>query len=119
MNQRMAEEANRYDFEAAAKIRDHIEALQSLLKKEKVIQFTKADKNIIMLEPIGDSRVKLFLIKRNQILYNRMYEINHMNQEQVINDIKNNIFIYFTKLRIQRKILVKKRSTKPKSFTVT
>ena len=51
----------------------------------------------MMLEPIGGSRVKLFLIRRNQILYNRMYEINHTNQEQVINDIKNHIFIYFAK----------------------
>ena len=97
MNQRMEQVAGSYDFEAAAKIRDYIEALQSLLKKEKVIQFTKADKNIMMLESIGDSRVKLFLIRRNQILYNRIYEINHTNQEQVINDIKNHIFIYFTK----------------------
>ena len=97
MNQRMERAASSYDFEGAAKIRDYIEALQSLLKKEKVIQFTKADKNMMMLEPIGDSRVKLFLIRRNQILYNRMYEINHTNQEQVLNDIKNNIFIYFTK----------------------
>ena len=97
MNQRMEQAAGSYDFEAAAKIRDYIEALQSLLKKEKVIQFTKADKNMMMLEPIGDSRVKLFLIRRNQILYNRMYEITHTNQEQVINDIKNHIFIYFTK----------------------
>jgi excinuclease ABC subunit C len=97
MSQKMDEEAGRFDFEAAAKIRDHIEAIQSLLKKEKVIQFTKADKNIIMLEPIGDGRVKLFLIKRNQILYNRIYEINQTNQEQVISDIKNHIFNHFTK----------------------
>ena len=97
MNQRMDEAAGSYDFEAAAKIRDHIEALQSLLKKEKVIQFTKADKNMMMLEPIGDSRVKLFLIRRNQILYNRICEINHSNQEQVLSDIKNHIFNYFTK----------------------
>jgi excinuclease ABC subunit C len=97
MSQKMDEEAGRFDFEAAAKIRDHIEALQSLLKREKVIQFTKADKNIIMLEPIGDSRVKLFLIRRNQILYNRIYEINQTNQEQVISDIKNHIFNHFTK----------------------
>ena len=44
----------------AAKIRDYIEALQTLLKKEKVIQFTKADKNMMMLEPIGGQQSKAF-----------------------------------------------------------
>lgn len=66
---RMEEAALRYDFETAAKYRDYLGAVHSLLNKEKVIGFTGENKNIIVLEPVDEQSHKLILIKGSVILY--------------------------------------------------
>ncbi len=60
MERMMVVASDEFDFEGAAKIRDRIETLQSLLKKEKIIRFTEENKNIVMVESHWGQQVEVF-----------------------------------------------------------
>jgi excinuclease ABC subunit C len=77
MKQKMKIASDQYDFEAAAKIRNDLEWINSLLKKEKVIEFTEENKNIVIIEPIepiSEKVLKLFLIKGSKVLFSQKAE---------------------------------------------
>jgi excinuclease ABC subunit C len=75
MKQQMKNASESYDFERAVKIRDYIDSINSLLNKEKVIEFTKDNKNIVMIEPLNESLIKLFLIKGNKVLFSEKADL--------------------------------------------
>ncbi|MEH7179561.1 UvrB/UvrC motif-containing protein [Neobacillus vireti] len=89
MKKNMAEAAAQFDFEAAAKYRDRIDAIQSLLRKEKVIEFTESNKNLIVLENLNENSFKLFLIKRNEILYSQILTIDSADLHQLSRTISS------------------------------
>ncbi|WP_394138966.1 GIY-YIG nuclease family protein [Cytobacillus oceanisediminis] len=94
MRQMMITASEKYDFEAASKYRDYIKAVNSLLYKEKVIEFTEENNNITVIEKLNDSTIKLFLIKRTKVLFSRSYSLeNHI--VQLAEMIKTNITTYF------------------------
>jgi excinuclease ABC subunit C len=82
MKKKMAEVSADFDFEAAARYRDRIDAIQFLLRKEKVIEFTEENKNIVVLENLSENTFKLFLIKRSEILFSKIvnYDSAEVNQ---------------------------------------
>lgn len=80
---RMEEAALRFDFETAAKFRDYLGAVHSLLQKEQVIEFTGANKNIIVLEPVDAQSHKLILIKGSVILYRTLLAREALNEGQL------------------------------------
>lgn len=75
MERRMQEAAERYDFEAAAKYRDTLDSVKYLLNKEKVIGFTEANRNIVISEKLDEHTIKLFLVKRNRVLYSKKFNL--------------------------------------------
>lgn len=83
MKERMATASENFDFETAAKYRDRIEAINFLIKKEKAIEFTEKSKNIAVLEHLSDETFKLFLIKRNKILFNKRFDSDGTSSEQL------------------------------------
>jgi excinuclease ABC subunit C len=85
-----------FNFEMAAKYRDYIDAVTTLLNKEKVIEFTEENKNIVIIEKLDDHYIKLFLIKRTEILFSKKLKIENTNLESVSAEIKTAIFTYFT-----------------------
>lgn len=87
MNQMMLNASENFDFEAASAYRDHIQAVSSLSKKEKVIEFTEGNHNIAAIERLTDSSLKLFLIKRTDILYSQSYAATGNIEEKIITDI--------------------------------
>ncbi|OMF57016.1 DNA helicase UvrC [Paenibacillus sp. FSL R5-0490] len=91
MNQMMLNASENFDFEAASAYRDHIQTVSSLLKKEKVIDFTEENHNIVAIERLTDSAIKLFLIKRTEILFSHSYAAAGSMEEI----IKANILAYF------------------------
>ncbi|WP_230474330.1 UvrB/UvrC motif-containing protein [Calidifontibacillus erzurumensis] len=95
MEQEMNDSSIHFDFEKAAKIRDCLSALKSLLKKEKVIEFTKANLNIVVIEFLNDKKMKLFFIHRNKVLYNYIYDLNIKNLKEVRQLVKANILHVF------------------------
>ncbi|MGZ4161165.1 MAG: UvrB/UvrC motif-containing protein, partial [Neobacillus sp.] len=80
MNQKMLNTSAKFDFETAAKYRDYIDAISTLIKKEKVIEFTEENKNIVIIESLNDDTIKLFLIKGNKILFSEKYLLNDLKQ---------------------------------------
>lgn len=73
MRQRMLFTSEQFDFETAAKYRDYINAVNFVVNKEKVIEFTEDNKNIAITEYLNDSTFKLFLIKGNRVLFSKKY----------------------------------------------
>jgi excinuclease ABC subunit C len=83
MKQKMAEASVDFDFETAARYRDRIDAIQFLLRKERVIEFTEENKNIVVLENLAEDTFKLFLIKRNEILFSKIVTIDRLEVNQL------------------------------------
>jgi excinuclease ABC subunit C len=87
LEQKMTVAAKQFDFETAAKYRDHIDAIKFLLNKEKVLDFTEGNKNICAIETLNDRTLKLFLIKRNKVLFSDTYSDDPSNIEIIIQKV--------------------------------
>lgn len=95
LKQKMLDAANKFDFESAAKYRDYMEAINFLINKEKVIEFTAENNNIVIIEPLRDGIIKLFLIKGNKVLFSEKYLLEQSGIEQLDIVLKTNILTYF------------------------
>lgn len=93
MERRMIEASEQFEFEEAVKYRDTLDAILFLLNKEKVIEFTESNKNMAVIESLSDDTFKLFLIKKNHILFNEKYRWYEV--ESVKETIKTNILTIF------------------------
>ncbi|KUO71475.1 MAG: DNA helicase UvrC [Clostridia bacterium BRH_c25] len=87
--------SEKLDFESAAKYRDYISAVNYLISKIKVIEYTKENKNIVVIEPISDDSIKAFLIKGNKVLFCEKYTIKDYGYEKIKTTLKANILTYF------------------------
>jgi excinuclease ABC subunit C len=95
MKQRMIAASEQFDFETAAKFRDFLDVINFLINKERVIDFTEANKNIAIIEFLTDTTIKLFLIKGNKVLFSEKYKMENQKIKQLLQSIKTNISIYF------------------------
>lgn len=93
LKQNMLAASDQFDFEVAAKYRNIIEAIEAIIYKEHVIEFTEENKNIIVVEAINDDVFKLFLIKGNKLLYSGI--LDNQNTKQELGLIKSKIITYF------------------------
>jgi excinuclease ABC subunit C len=93
INHKMQLAADNFEFESAAKYRDYLDSLSFLLKKEKVIEFTEKDNNMVVLEHLSLNEYKLFLINRTQVLYKEKISFNY--KEFVKNHIQDCIMKSF------------------------
>jgi excinuclease ABC subunit C len=93
--QKMQQAAANFDFETAAKYRDTLEAVHALINKEKVIEFTEANKNIALIEHISDSTIKLFLIQGNHVLFSEKFNKDGTDFHQLVKLIKTKIQMHF------------------------
>jgi len=96
MEQKMLAASEKFDFETAAKYRDYIKAITSLLDKEKVINFTEDNKNIVMVEHLNDCTLKFFLIRGNTVLFSEKHTTENINSDQLKAIIQSSILTYFT-----------------------
>ncbi len=87
--------SEKLDFESAAKYRDYISAVNYLIGKVKVIEYTEKNKNIIVLEPLNENMVKLFLIKGNKVLFSEKYFLEGSDCKEFKPIIKNIILTCF------------------------
>lgn len=93
MKQMMVTASENYDFEAASKYRDHIQAVNALFKKEKVIEFTAENHNLVIIEKLNESTIKLFLIKRTNVLFSQKISLKDI--DLLGEKIKSSIITYF------------------------
>ncbi|MDD7794098.1 GIY-YIG nuclease family protein [Clostridium sp. 'White wine YQ'] len=82
-----------FDFENAAKYRDYLTSVNYLINKVKVIEYTKENKNIVLLEPLNSEKVKIFLISGTEILYSYIGKLD--NFDELKENMKNYIHSYF------------------------
>lgn len=101
LERRMEEAAEQYDFEAAAKYRDYVGAVQALLHKEKVARFTSENQNVVVLEPVNEQLLKLILIKGSRILFQSKLETGHPDMGQLQDEVQSAITGAFTALSPQ------------------
>lgn len=96
MEAKMDSAASKLDFETAARFRDYIGAVRSLIGKAKVVEYTKENKNIVVLERLDDNSLKFFLIKGNKVLYSEKYAAGSNSIEKMKQILKTNILAYFS-----------------------
>ncbi|MEK4358596.1 GIY-YIG nuclease family protein [Paenibacillus sp. FSL M7-1455] len=78
----MAAAAGRFDFEAAARYRDVLQAIRFLERKEKIIGFAGNNPNVLLYEPVDQNAIKLFLVKRHTVLFSRVFSIGTEKEAQ-------------------------------------
>lgn len=93
MEEKMHYASENFDFKTAAKYRDYMEMLHSLLYKEKVIQFAKENKKIAVVETLDKHIAKLFLIEGDQLLFRKKYEWDRSSLDQLCAQIYEDILI--------------------------
>lgn len=106
MERKMMLASENFDFETAAKYRDYITAVTSILNKKKVIEFTEENKGIILVEKLDEEYFKLFIIKGNNILYNERYNIHTTDIQKLVNEIKKTPHNYINPTLLKASIKV-------------
>jgi excinuclease ABC subunit C len=104
----MERASNEFQFEEALKYRNYYKSISILLYKENVIKFTEENKNIAVIERLGDSSLKLFLIKGNMIINSQKYEME--NVEQLSETIRTDALTYFQKIGHQETVSINKEN---------
>lgn len=84
-------------FEEALKYRNYIGAINSLVNKLKVVDYTKKNKNIVVSEYLGEDEIKIFLIKGNNILFREKYGLDRENPNDLRQILKERIYTFFSK----------------------
>lgn len=87
--------ARKLDFESAAKYRDYLSAINSLIRKVKVVEYTKQNKNIVLLEHLSDGDIKYFLIRGVKIISSEKYPMEGFGSEKLKTILKSDILTYF------------------------
>lgn len=95
MENKMICASEKFDFETAAKYRDYISAVNYLLDKTKVVEFTEANKNIALIEYLNDDALKFFLIRGTKVIFSEKYYVDSFNLEELKAILKTNILSYF------------------------
>lgn len=95
IEEKMLIASEQFDFETATKYRDYIASVTYLTNNRKTIKFAEENKNIAMIESLNEHLIKLFLIKKNNVLFSKTYNIKDINVKQLNEIIKTNIIHYF------------------------
>jgi excinuclease ABC subunit C len=106
MEQNMNKAVEELDFENAAKYRDYISAVNSLINKKKVIEFTEENKNLALLERLEQDNFKFFLIKGNRVLFSEKYNISNSIIDKLKVTLRNNILYYFNNEDLNNQIKI-------------
>jgi excinuclease ABC subunit C len=92
MTSKMNAAAEKFDYESAAKYRNYINAIDYILCKAKVIEFTEMSQYIVLVEYLNENLAKLFLIKGNRVIFSEKCPAEDLTPKN-INCIKNKILI--------------------------
>ena len=95
IEEKMLTASEKFDFETATKYRDYIASVTYLINNRKTIKFAEENKNIVMIESLNEHLIKLFLIKKNNVLFSQTYNIKDINIKQLNKIIKTSIIHYF------------------------
>jgi excinuclease ABC subunit C len=95
IEEKMLSASGEFDFEAAAKYRDYIGSISYLINNAKTLKFTAENRYIVMLEALNENTVKLFLIRKNNVLFSKVFILSTINSDQFTEVIQTKIIEYF------------------------
>ncbi|MDF2672170.1 MAG: uvrC1, partial [Clostridiales bacterium] len=95
IEEKMLSASANFDFEAAARYRDYIGSISYLISNAKTLEFTAENRNIVMLEALGEASVKLFLIRKNNVLFSKVFSLSTITTEQFSEAVQTKIMEYF------------------------
>lgn len=90
MEQMMEDYARAFEFEKAAKFRDYIKALRTVLRQERAIEFLKGAKKLVAFEKLDEKTIKFFLIQGNRVLARKKCSIE--NKSKLVEAVQATIF---------------------------
>ncbi|WP_163192584.1 GIY-YIG nuclease family protein [Clostridium thermarum] len=106
MERIMLSASENLDFETAAKYRDYITAVNSILNKKKVIEFAEENNGIILVEKLDEEYFKLFIIKGNQILYTERYCLQTTDIQKLVKEVQKSPHNYINPALLKASIEV-------------
>ncbi|GKU26507.1 excinuclease ABC subunit C [Clostridium folliculivorans] len=77
---KMLDAVNKLEFEAAAKYRDYIQAINYIVNRTNMINYMELNRNIMLIENLDKSSIKFFLIKDNKVIFNEKFSLLPNNQ---------------------------------------
>lgn len=91
LEKKMNYESKECNFEAAAKYRDYLNAINFLIKKGRIIEFAEEKQYLAVIEYLCDRSFKLFLIRNNKVVFREIYRFDKINIERLCTEIKGNM----------------------------
>lgn len=95
MKHNMDRASEKLDFEKAARYRDYIRSVNSLIGRNKVVEYTEKNRNIAVLEHLYDDNIKVFLIKGSKVLFSEKYSLKDFTSEKLKSLLKTKILACF------------------------
>jgi len=87
--------SEKFDFETDAKYRDYITVINSLINKEKVIEFVTENKHIALIQFLNEDTFKLLLLSGSRVLFSKKYTLSDSNIESLKLTLSNKILFHF------------------------
>ena len=106
LEQKMNHASQDYQFEEAAKYRNYMKSFSILLYKENMIQFTEGNKNIVVVEWINDSTLKVFLIKGHKVIFSKEFQPEKFGK--LSDEIRDIIFTSFHQIEKRKSVVIGK-----------
>lgn len=91
LERQMHEAAEQLDFHKAAKLRDDIYSLKHIINKQKAKSFTDRNRNIAVIEQIGNRKAKLLIISGTKLAASQILNIDELNERDFAGKIKTAI----------------------------
>lgn len=89
LEEKMEEASRGVQFEKAAELRNTLEAVQVLLKKEQMLEFAQANVSIGMVDRMNAEKGKFFFIKRNTVFLRKRINLNAISVKEIIGGIES------------------------------
>lgn len=91
LEKKMMSASQSLQFDKAARYRDDLYVLMHIVNTQRTISFAGRVRNIAVLEPVGDSEIKIFLIRNNDLLYSEKFDCNSIERSFIKETIKNSV----------------------------
>lgn len=101
MENKMKLSAEVLDFQAAAKYRDYISAVGSVINKGKVIEFAKEHENIVVAEYLDHRNLKVFLTSGSDIIFKDKYCLEEKDPSELVREISSKVICLLKQKSLQ------------------
>lgn len=98
VEKKMDEASSKLDFKLAATHRDQIASIKHVLRIQKIINNSKGNTNILALESIDGTKVKVFFIKGNILVNVELLQLGVLQNKNVVTKLKQLCARNFSKI---------------------